>query len=101
MTWPSYRWTILFGAVGGGVAAVLFHLFQQVPYPHDMPVHRVAHVLWPSGFWLLATKGIEDTLEAWFIIALSIGANAALYAVVGTVLSLFRRRRSPGHRARA
>jgi hypothetical protein len=54
----------------------------------------VAEILWPSSFWLLATEGIEYTLQGWTIVAMSIAANITLYAVIGGIVSTFRPRPS-------
>ena len=54
-------------------------------------VVETAIVLWPSSFWLMATEGVEGSLLGWIIVAMSIAANMVLYAIIGTVLSAFRR----------
>lgn len=54
----------------------------------------VAEVTWPSSLWLITTAGAEDTLGGWIIVAASVGANGALYPLVGTVLSMLRRKAS-------
>jgi hypothetical protein len=45
----------------------------------DHPLYRLTSLVWPSSIWLLATKGIEDTLQGYAIVAISIIANALLY----------------------
>jgi len=95
---PSLRWTIRFGAVGAVVAVALLGLLHVGvnwwgPRTHFM-VLEVTEVLWPSSFWLLATSGAENTIEGWVIVAMSVAANAALYALIGAAISSFRRRLS-------
>jgi hypothetical protein len=96
VTRPSLRWALRFGLLGGVVAVLLFFILNytasQRPLDTYFFIHRVIRVLWPSAFWLLATAGAEETLQARMIVGLSIGANAILYALVGALLSVFRPR---------
>jgi hypothetical protein len=67
-------------------------------------VLRVAETIWPSSILLLATAGQEDSLAGWTIVGMSIAANAALYALLGAIASVFRRsleRRKADSSARA
>jgi hypothetical protein len=54
-------------------------------------VHNAGHVLWPSSILLLATAGSEHTLGGYLTLGVSIAVNMALYAIVGFMLSVFRR----------
>jgi hypothetical protein len=99
---PVLHWSLRSGVLGGFVAIALLGLLQVGSARWGLRMHfvvlDVAGVLWPSSFWLLATSGVEGTLQAWVIVAMSIAANILLYAVVGGVISLLRRRlRVPGH----
>jgi hypothetical protein len=84
---------MLWGGTGALVSALVLVLINNVP-DLDMYflVHRVGRFLWPFGFWLLATSGAEETLQAKVIVAMSITANAVLYGVVGAFVSTFRPR---------
>ncbi len=55
-------------------------LGREIAYP----VERVIRVIWPSSFWLMATGGIEGTPKAYLFIFLSVAANIALYALLGS-----------------
>ncbi len=80
---PKFRSAFLAGALLGVVAPIL-----------SLASHRFAeHVaggrgafLWLSGIFLLATDGHEHEPGAYATIAMSIGANMLLYAVVVSLL---------------
>jgi hypothetical protein len=95
MTRPSLRWAGRFGGLGYCAAVALLGLLHVASDLWGLRIQvlvlHVTGILWPSALWLLATAGQEDTVNGWMIVAMSIAANAALYAFVGTIISVFRR----------
>ncbi len=95
IVWPSLRWTTRFGLLGCFIAVALMGILHFGSGVWTMRTHffvlKVAETIWPSSILLLATAGQEDSLAGWTIVGMSIAANAALYALLGAVASVFRR----------
>jgi hypothetical protein len=91
---PSVRWAARFGALGAVLALAFLGLLHIGAERWGLRTHfmvlQVAEVVWPSSFWLLATAGSEDTVQGWSIVAMSIAANALLYAFIGAMISALR-----------
>jgi hypothetical protein len=80
---------IVAGAIVGGGAGVLVPLLVETAYWFGLLDPVVPHYLnqnvllvWPTAAWLLSA-GAGSAARAFLILALSILANAALYAAFG------------------
>ena len=83
MRLPKFKTAVLTGGLLGMVPPLLFftwHRFQE-----HVAGGRGAF-LWPSGIWLMATDGHENTISAYVVIGMSIAANVLLYVVVFSLL---------------
>jgi hypothetical protein len=88
-------------AIGGCLIALgLLALLEYGSSLGSLETHyrilSLTGVVWPSSIFLLATCGHEDTLQGWTIVAISVAANAFLYALLGGMASVFRPRRPLG-----
>jgi hypothetical protein len=83
MRLPKFRWTVLVGALLGGIVPLLF--FTVAPFREFVVAGR-GILLWPTGIWLMATDGREHELIAYEIIAVSILANILIYSIVFTFI---------------
>jgi hypothetical protein len=100
MSLPSARWMGRFAISGGlialGLLALLWFGSRVWSFETHYRVLSVTGVVWPSSIFLLATCSHEDTFQGWIIVAISVAANAFLYALLGGMASVFRPRRQLG-----
>jgi hypothetical protein len=100
MSLPNARWMGRFAIGGCLIALCLLAMLEYGSRLWSFETHyrvlSVSVVVWPSSVFLLATCGHEDTLQGWIIVAISVGANAVPYALLGGIASVFRPRRPSG-----
>jgi len=82
------RWTLISAGMGLFGPIVWFFVLEIIGRNALPPfwLGPVMLVIWPSSFWLTATDGIEGTPRAYMFILLSVGANVALYTLLGTAV---------------
>ncbi len=100
MSLPNPRWMGRF-AIGGclialGLLALLEYGSRLWSFETHYRILSLTGVVWPSSIFLLAICGHEDTLQGWTIVAISVAANAFLYALLGGIASVFRPRGPSG-----
>ena len=83
MRLPKFRWTVLAGALFGGIVPLLF--VTLAPFRAFIVTGR-GIFLWPSGIWLMATDGHEHEIGAYEIIGMSIAVNIVLYAIIFSLI---------------
>jgi len=92
-----FRWLVVSAALGL-LAPICWFLIQelvggntQLEWKIGYPLELVIRVIWPSSIWLMATDGSEGTPGSYLIVLMSVAANIALYAVLGSGLWLLKR----------
>jgi hypothetical protein len=82
-----FRWTLAFGATGLIVPAEVLARWAAT----GSSITPIEWCLWPSAIWLMATEGPDHRagyiLE---ILALALGANVLVYALIGALTWPFR-----------
>ena len=91
------RWLVVSAALGL-LAPICWFLIQgligantRLEWKMGYPLQRALRVIWPSSIWLMATEGIEGTRGDYLIVFMSVAANIALYAVLGSGVWLLKR----------
>ena len=82
------KWLGISGGLGIVVAVLLLALSHAVAAWGGMSragywTNRTMRVLWPSSVWLMATEGIESSIQGYLLLLLSILTNGLTYAVLG------------------
>jgi len=92
-----FRWLVISAAMGL-LAPICWFLIQgligsntKLEWKIAYPLERVIRVIWPSSIWLMATDGSEGTPASYVIAFMSVAANIALYAVLGSSVWLLKR----------